>query len=270
MSDDRTSALLGRDAKSAPLGRDANSAPLGRETTSTPVGYEANSSSDGRDTNPADRPVSIGRIPLKQMRIKRPETEGEKPTNPMNGLVPYLDLFCRLSNLELARLAHVDIELVAELRSQVIAIDESLAAYTDLLPRLTDNELVRLTGATPKTIRFWRLCQPQIPVEAVAAAMRGAPPPQGGLVARACRIAAGDAEPDTHVEDPTPPEPSPSDSGLHDAEPHRIQDVVSALMDFSGDPFPGFGPDDGPRAADIERSTMPASEGELRARNMSE
>src|SRR5690606_847400 len=42
---------------------------------------------------------------------------------------------------------------------QVIEVDRAMARYADLLPRLSDAELVRLTGATEKTIRFWRLCQ---------------------------------------------------------------------------------------------------------------
>lgn len=79
----------------------------------------------------------------------------------MNRLVPYLDLFMRLDDAEMSRLAGVEIELVATLRRQVVEISEGLAVYIDLLPRLSDDELVRLTGASAKTVRFWRLCQPR-------------------------------------------------------------------------------------------------------------
>lgn len=79
----------------------------------------------------------------------------------MNRLVPYLDLFMRLDDAELSRLAGVEADLVATLRRQVVEIGEGLAQYLDLLPRLSDEELVRLTGASAKTVRFWRLCQPR-------------------------------------------------------------------------------------------------------------
>lgn len=79
----------------------------------------------------------------------------------MNRLVPYLDLFSRLDDQELGRLAGVHSEMAAALRRQVDDVQRSLGGYVDLLPRLSDAELVRLTGASPKTIRFWRLCQPR-------------------------------------------------------------------------------------------------------------
>jgi hypothetical protein len=87
--------------------------------------------------------------------------EAARRNNPMNRLVPYLDLFMRLDDAEMSRLAGVEVELVATLRRQVVEISEGLATYLDLLPRLSDDELVRLTGASAKTVRFWRLCQPK-------------------------------------------------------------------------------------------------------------
>ncbi len=87
--------------------------------------------------------------------------DAKRRNNPMNRLVPYLDLFARLEDDELARLASVEVEMVATLRRQVNEIGEGLAHYLDLLPRLGDDELVRLSGASIKTIRFWRLCQPR-------------------------------------------------------------------------------------------------------------
>lgn len=120
---------------------------------------------------------TIGRIALKQVRVSRAEAEArvrdsESKTNdaskkpgsnsPLNRLVPYLDLFCRLTDDELSRLARTPTSAVETLRQQVDEVNRALVRYVDLLPRLSDDELVRLTGATPKTIRFWRLCQPRV------------------------------------------------------------------------------------------------------------
>lgn len=116
---------------------------------------------------------TIGRIALKQVRVSRAEAEarmretegtkkpGTNSNSPLNRLVPYLDLFCRLNDEELSRLARTPTSAVETLRQQVDEVNRALARYVDLLPRLGDDELVRLTGATPKTIRFWRLCQPR-------------------------------------------------------------------------------------------------------------
>ncbi|MCA9704507.1 MAG: hypothetical protein KDK70_01520 [Myxococcales bacterium] len=105
----------------------------------------------------------LGTIALRQVRVSRGDVQdkAKAEANPMNRLVPYLDLYGRLSDEELSRLAGVAPAVVADLRRQVVQVDRALARFTDLLPRLTDAELVRLTGATPKTIRFWRLCQPR-------------------------------------------------------------------------------------------------------------
>ncbi len=114
--------------------------------------------------------VGLATITLRQIRVSRADVSDkpqDKPSvdaNPMNRLVPYLDLFGRLSDEEMARLAGVPATVANNLRRQVVQVDRALARFTDLLPRLTDAELVRLTGATPKTIRFWRLCQPRGPV----------------------------------------------------------------------------------------------------------
>lgn len=118
---------------------------------------------DGSDSEGG---TPIGQIPLR--KVSRAELEAQRRaaaeaarSNPMNRLVPYLDLFGRLSDSELSRLAGVPGETVAQLRKQVVAVNQALARYADLLPRLSDGELVRLTGASAKTIRFWRLCQPR-------------------------------------------------------------------------------------------------------------
>jgi hypothetical protein len=120
----------------------------------------------GEDTSGG--PETLGRIALKQVRVSRAEVEartretsGGKSTNPMNKLVPYLDLFCRLGDEELARLSGAPLLAVEGLRVQVEEVNRALGRFVDLLTRLTDDELARLTGATTKTIRFWRLSQPR-------------------------------------------------------------------------------------------------------------
>lgn len=115
-------------------------------------------SDDCSPAEPRDS-TTLGRIPLKQVRVKR--EAAARTANPMNRLVPYLDLFWRLDDTELGRLGQVEPDVVSALRKQVIEVDHALVRYVDLLPRLSDAELVRLTGATEKTIRFWRLCQPR-------------------------------------------------------------------------------------------------------------
>jgi hypothetical protein len=114
---------------------------------------------------------AIGRITLKQVRVSRAEAEARTreldpkkasaSNSPLNRLVPYLDLFCRLSDEELSRLARTPTSAVETLRQQVDEVNRVLSRYVDLLPRLSDEELTRLTGGTAKTIRFWRLCQPR-------------------------------------------------------------------------------------------------------------
>lgn len=108
----------------------------------------------------------LGRVALKRVAVSRTDAENRradakrKRQNPMNRLVPYLDLFHRLADDELSRLAEVSVDVVVDLRKQVAKIKESLAQYIDLLPRLGDDELARMTGAPEQTIRLWRLCRP--------------------------------------------------------------------------------------------------------------
>jgi hypothetical protein len=187
-------------------------------------------------SNVKDR-VSIGRIPLKQVRVSRSDRKEEAPKpNPMNKLVPYLDLFCRLSDDELARLANVDKDVCASLRTQVDAINAGLAAYVDLLPRLSDAELTRLTGASDRTVRFWRLCQPRggAAAKAPAAATKPDAAPAGekpGVPGESQRV-------------PTAPhsvvtEPLSSESGKFAAEGSTDKDAAGYVT-LSGAPFPGF------------------------------
>lgn len=119
----------------------------------------------GNEGNEFDEPtgeVHLATIALR--RVSSAELQGKARENPMNRLVPYLDLFGRLSDEELARLASVPTSAASNLRRQVIQVDRALERFADLLPRLSDAEMVRLTGATAKTVRFWRLCQPRVPV----------------------------------------------------------------------------------------------------------
>lgn len=204
--------------------------------------------------------ISIGRIALKQVRVKRNETPppaaAASSANPMNRLVPYLDLFSRLNDDELARLSAVDPEVVAALRQQVVTIDRGLAAYVDLLPRLGDDELVRLTGAAVKTIRFWRLCQPRqqrvpeqpqapepdaVVARAAASKATTAPMPAAPAAAEGASHVAG--EDGGSAADSQPMGQVAEMREFGDTGPHpipRTDSEVSRYMTFSGAPFPGY------------------------------
>ncbi len=190
-------------------------------------------------SNVKDR-VSIGRIPLKQVRVNRNERTEESPKpNPMNKLVPYLDLFCRLGDDELARLANVDKDVCASLRTQVDAINTGLAPYVDLLPRLSDAELTRLTGASDRTVRFWRLCQPRADVAAKAPAP--AKPEASASVEKP-------GVPSEKRLVPTAPhsvvtESLSSDSGRFPAAEEASGKDAAGYVTLSGAPFPGFDSD---------------------------
>ncbi|MBV1860094.1 MAG: hypothetical protein KUG77_16900, partial [Nannocystaceae bacterium] len=132
--------------------------------------------------------------------MSRNDRETESRPNPMNNLVPYLDLFCRLEDGELARLGGVELDVVVSLRAQVDTINEGLAAYADLLPRLGDSELVRLTGASDRTVRFWRLCQPRHALPAKPAA---APPAEPAAASEPAVPAS--RPPDSSERSPTAP-----------------------------------------------------------------
>jgi hypothetical protein len=203
--------------------------------------------------------AALGRIPLKQVRVKR---EGGRPSNTVNFLVPYLDLFSRLSDDELGRLAGVDPDIVAGLRKQVMEVDRALQRYVDLLPRLSDAELVRLTGATEKTIRFWRLCQPRPPSRdpqssaAVApepAEAHSRPPSSSSSAPVAPAVEKKRKKRDSRAPADTPapqsvsqPRPTSKAAEPRDAKVTinpAAQATVDAMMTFSGAPFPGY--DDG-------------------------
>jgi hypothetical protein len=218
---------------------------------------------------------TLGRIALKQVRVKRNDIQerraSTKTENPGNALVPYLDLFSRLEDEELARLAGTKVSVVHQLRTQIDEINKALERYVDLLPRLSDNELNRLTGASAKTIRFWRLCQPRVGGEAPGPAQRSKPAgPKSEAAApkakpRHTQSASGTHTPGVPADvgvSRTPPPVSTAEEGqgvaqAYDPTTDRTPDpsasqriARSQLSSIEGAPFPGFdsgqaGPDEG-------------------------
>jgi len=145
------------------------------------------------------------------------------PDPRMNRLVPYLDLFARLTDDELSRLAQVPGALVAQMRRQVEEICGALERYADLLTRLSDTELSRLTGANTKTIRFWRLCQPR---------PAGAPEPVdtqisspaniGVAASSSARMRVSDVTPAAPAETARAPDRTPVPQGAGEAAPSSV------------------------------------------------
>ena len=66
-----------------------------------------------------------------------------KEVGRLNRLVPYLDLFERLEDRELARLANVPERTVLRMRDQVKSVRRKLHPYVGLLDRLDDLQLAR-------------------------------------------------------------------------------------------------------------------------------
>ncbi|MGH1343026.1 MAG: hypothetical protein ACRBN8_15810 [Nannocystales bacterium] len=188
--------------------------------------------------------------------MSRTERESEPRPNPMNNLVPYLDLFCRLDDAELARLGGVEADVVVSLRAQVDAINEGLSAYADLLPRLADAELVRLTGASDRTIRFWRLCQPRHAAAAKPAAPAAAKPTEArGPAAGAAGVPGPSGRTPTAPHSVVVEAPAentgraPSAADMTATGPASGEGDGAGYVTLSGAPFPGFddaaGDDDG-------------------------
>jgi hypothetical protein len=191
----------------------------------------------------------LGRIALKRVAVPRgrvrggpaadeSSTSGARPsTNPANRLVPYLDLFGRLEDAELARLGAVDVSLVLEMRAQVDQIAAGLLPYLDLVDRLSEEELVRLTQASPRTVRFWLLCQPKDrPAPPAAAGSRSDPSPEDSGVQRSIRPDAGAAQPQPVVSEPaSAPLGDAGDSGVSAAVP--AADSASAPVTDPDDDF---------------------------------
>jgi hypothetical protein len=193
----------------------------------------------------------LGRVAIKRVKVKRSDVERQRAAraaqSPMNMLVPYLDLFGRLHDEELARLAGVAQEVVTELRKQVLAVKRGLAPYIDLLPRLSDDELARLTGASAKTVRFWRLCRPKADEDLGPAESRTRP-------AAATAAASARAQPGQAAA-ASAGVPAPVSTQAH-----------SSLEGFSGEPVPGFEADGGEvdeeESGDIEIGVFEDDDGE--------
>jgi hypothetical protein len=112
-------------------------------------------------------------------------------TSPADRLLGYLDLFGRLDDDELSRLARVPRAVVLPMRERVESAERLLGRYADLADRLSDQELSALSGADPTSVRFWRACR-QRPVPSAspretslgAAQDRYLSPPGGTVVPR--------------------------------------------------------------------------------------
>ncbi len=193
----------------------------------------------------------------------------------MNRLVPYLDLFCRLPDVELAKLAGSNVSLVQAMRERIMQVNRRLEDYVDLLPRLSDEELARLTGLGPRTILFWRRCQPKIAVTPRKDAPRM---PEARVADAPIPNAPANVTPANDAPTATTPVPTHATAGTIVAQPAaavaeprehpktaqtndqrdiapkvivaaktesnapRSQDqgAVSAMMSITGAPFPGY------------------------------
>lgn len=87
-------------------------------------------------------------------------------------VTPYFDLFDRLGNADLARLAGVKESLVAEIREIVEAIYDPLREYENLLEQLDDRQVSKLFGMPESAARIWRLARAP---KTLSAAERTAP-----------------------------------------------------------------------------------------------
>jgi hypothetical protein len=76
-----------------------------------------------------------------------------------NSLVPYLDLFDRLEDAELRKLSGAPPEIIADMRRRVRTVQDAFSHRRALLVELDDAELIKITGADERTIRFWRMTE---------------------------------------------------------------------------------------------------------------
>jgi hypothetical protein len=74
-------------------------------------------------------------------------------------VTPYFDLFDRLDDQEIARLAKVEPSVVTEIRPILDSIVQPLGDYDHLLDSLGDSKLSRAFGLPDTAVRIWRLCR---------------------------------------------------------------------------------------------------------------
>lgn len=146
-----------------PVSRAAPQTAEGRGTV-----HSVSDRSDATGANPA-----LGKIALGQKKVSEDEFDRHgdaairrrdpKEVGRLNRLVPYLDLFERLEDHELARLANVPQRTVLRMRNQVKSVRRKLDPYVGLLDRLDDRQLGRIAQTSPKMFQYLRLCQPRGP-----------------------------------------------------------------------------------------------------------
>jgi len=127
--------------------------------------------SDTRDATGSHQ--ALGKIALGQKEVSEQELgrhedaaisrRDSKEVRRLNKLVPYLDLFTRLEDREIARLADVPERTVARMRTQVSSVGRKLEPFVKLLDRLNDQQLGRVAQISPKMFLYLRLCQPRGP-----------------------------------------------------------------------------------------------------------
>lgn len=124
--------------------------------------------SDATGANPALGKISLGQKKVSEDEFDRHGDAAIRRRDPkevgrLNRLVPYLDLFERLEDRELARLANVPERTVLRMRDQVKSVRRKLHPYVGLLDRLDDLQLARIAETSPKMFQYLRLCQPRGP-----------------------------------------------------------------------------------------------------------
>lgn len=74
-------------------------------------------------------------------------------------LIPYFDLFDRLDDSEISRIAQVDVQVVSEVRTVIESIYDPLRNYEKLLDTLDDAQLCKLFGFPKSAAAIWRHCR---------------------------------------------------------------------------------------------------------------
>ena len=92
---------------------------------------------------------------------------------PRDRVTPFFDLFDRLGDEEIARLASVQAALVNEVRTVVEAIYDPLREYEKLLTQLDDRQIAKLFGMPESAARIWRLARAPASVSVAERAATG-------------------------------------------------------------------------------------------------